>query len=42
MKRKGDTHETLYLFIKIDVVPPKMVMGGSKEQSLGLFRKKCQ
>ena len=41
-KRKGDEHETLYLFFKRDGVPHKMVMDGSKEKTLGSFRKKCQ
>ena len=42
MKRKGDSHESLSLFFNRDGVPPKMVMYGSKEQTLGSFRKKCQ
>ena len=42
MKRKGDAHETLYLFFKRDGVPLKIVMNGSKKQTLGFFRKKCQ
>ena len=42
MKRKGDAYETLSLFFKRDVVPPKTVMDASKEQTLGSFRKKCQ
>ena len=42
MKRKGDAHDTLHLFFKIDGVPPKMIMDRSKEQTLGSFRKKCQ
>ena len=42
MKRKGDAHESLYLFFKRDGVPHKMVMGVSKEKTLGSFRKKCQ
>ena len=42
MKRKGDSHENLSLFFKIDGVPYKMVMDGSKEQTLGYFIKKYQ
>ena len=42
MKKKGGAHETFYLLLKRDGVPPNMVMDGSKEQSIGLFRKKCQ
>ena len=42
MNRKGDAHETLYLFFKIYGVLPNIVMDGSKEQTLGLFRKKFQ
>ena len=41
-KRKGDAHETLSLLFKGDYVPPKMVMDGSKEQTLGSFRNKCK
>ena len=42
MNRKGDVHETLSLFFKRYDVSPKMVMNGSKEQTLASFRKKCQ
>ena len=42
MKRKGYAHETLSLSFKRDGVPHKMVMGVSKEKTLGSFRKKCQ
>ena len=42
MNSKGDAHETLYLLFKIYDLPPNMVMYVSKEQILGLFRKKCQ
>ena len=35
MKRKGDAHDTLYLFFKRHGVLPKMVMDESKEQTLG-------
>ena len=40
IKKKGYAHETLYLFFKIDGVPPKMVMDGLKEQTLGSFSEK--
>ena len=39
MKKKGDVHEKLSLFFKRDGVLPKMVMDGSKDQTLGSFRK---
>ena len=42
MKSKGDAHETLSLLFKRDGVPPKMVIDGLKEQTLGSFRKKVQ
>ena len=42
MKRKVDAHETLSLLFNRYGVPPKMVMDGSKEQTLGSFRKECQ
>ena len=42
MNSKGDAHETMSLFFNRYSVPPKMLMGGSKEQTLGSFRKKCQ
>ena len=42
MNRKGGPHETLYLFFERDYVTPKMVMGRSKEQTLGSFKIKFQ
>ena len=42
MKKKGDGNETLSLFFKRDGVPPKMVIDGLKEQTLGSFIKKGQ
>ena len=42
MKKKGDANKTLSLFFKRDCVPPKMVVDGSKEQTLGCFSKKFQ
>ena len=35
MKRKGDSHETLYLFFKRNGVTHKIMMYGSKEQTRG-------
>ena len=40
MAKKGDTHETLSLLFKPDVVPPKMIVDGAKEHILGKFHKK--
>ena len=42
MKRKGDAQETLSQLFKIDGVPPKMVMDGSKKQTLRSFMNNCQ
>ena len=42
MKSKGEAHDTVSLVFKRDGVPPKMIMDGSKEQSRGLFQKKCR
>jgi hypothetical protein len=42
MKLKSDAHDSLSLLFQRDGVPPKMIMDGSKEQTLGRFRKKCQ
>ena len=42
MKKKSDAHEALDLLFHRDGVPPKMIMDGSKEQTKGQFRKKCQ
>ena len=42
IKNKGYAHKTLYLLFKRYGVPPKMVMYGSKDQTLVLFRKKYQ
>jgi hypothetical protein len=40
MKRKGEAHETLSLLFHYDGVPPVMILDGSKEQTLGDFRRK--
>jgi len=42
MKRKGEAHETLSLLFHRDGVPPTMVTDGSKEQTLGDFRRKLR
>ncbi len=42
MKLKCDAHNLLLLLFQRDGVPPKMIMDGSKEQTLGRFKKKCQ
>jgi len=42
MKLKSDAHDLLSLLFQRDGVPPKMIMDGSKEQTLGRFKKKCQ
>ena len=42
MNRKGYEHETLSLFFKRDGVTPHMVMKGSKEKTIGSFKKNCQ
>ena len=42
MKLKSDAHDSLSLLFQRDGVPPKMIMDGSKEQTLGQFKKKCQ
>ncbi len=42
MKRKGEAHETLSLMFHRDGVPPTMVTDGSKEQTLGDFRRKLR
>ena len=39
---KSQAHEGLSLLFKRDGVPTDMVMDGSKEQTLGEFRKKCR
>ena len=42
MKLKSDAHDLLSLLFQRDGVPPKMIMDGSKEQTLGRFKKKYQ
>ena len=42
MKNKANVHETLSLIFRRDGVPPKMMIYGSKEQTLASFRNKYQ
>lgn len=42
MKNKGDSHETLSVFLKKEGVPPDLIVDGSKEQTLGVFKEKCK
>ena len=42
MKRKGEAHEALSVVFHRDGVPPTMVIDGSKEQTLGEFRRKLK
>ena len=39
MDKKGDAHETFSLLFQLDAVPPKMIVDGSKEQTLGDFKR---
>ena len=40
MAKKGDENEALSLFFQRGGVPPKMIVGGSKDQPLGDFNHK--
>ena len=40
MAKKGDAHEALSLLFQRDGVPPKIIVDGSKEQTLGNFKRK--
>jgi hypothetical protein len=42
MKKKNDAVHALDLLLHRDGAPEKMIMDGSKEQTLGKFRKTCQ
>ncbi len=42
MKLKSEASDALDLLFHRDGVPEKMIMDGSKEQTLGKFKKKCQ
>ena len=40
MTKKGGTHEACFLLFQRYVVPPKMIVYGSKEQTLRVFKRK--
>ena len=40
MAKKGDEHESLYLLFQRNGVPPKMIVDGFKEQTLGNNKRK--
>ena len=40
MDKKGDAHEALSMLFQRDGVPPKIVVDGSKEQTLGVYKSK--
>ena len=42
MKHKSDAHEGLSLLAQRDGVPPEIIVDGSKEQTMGEFRKKAK
>jgi hypothetical protein len=42
MKKKSNAHKLLSLVFQCDGVPPKIIMDGFKEQTMGRFYKKCQ
>ena len=42
MRKKSEAHDALSLLFSRDGVPAVMVVDGSKEQTLGKFRKKCR
>jgi hypothetical protein len=42
LKQKGEAHEVLPLMFKRDGVPPKMIVDGSKEQVVEVFRRKLK
>ena len=42
MKKKRDAHHGLSLMAARDGLPPHLIMDGSKEQTLGEFRKKAR
>ena len=42
MRKKSQAHETLSLMFQREGVPNVMIMDGSKEQTMGEFRHKCQ
>ena len=42
LTKKGDAHESLSLLFHRDGVPPTMILDGSKEQTLGVFKRKLR
>jgi len=42
MKDRKDAHETLSMMFKRDGVPPRLIVDGSKEQTLSQFKRKCR
>ena len=42
MKTKGQAHEVLSLLFAQEGIPNKMIMDGSKEQTMGEFRRKTR
>ena len=42
MRRKADAHDGLSLLAQRDGVPLRIIMDGSKEQTMGLFRRKAK
>ena len=40
MAKKGDAHEDLYMLFQRYGVPPKIIVDGSKDQTLGNFKRK--
>jgi hypothetical protein len=42
MRKKPEAHETLSILFAIDGIPHTMIMDGTKEQTMGEFRKKAR
>ena len=42
MRHKADTHDGLSLLAQRDGVPLRIIIDGSKEQTMGLFRRKAK
>ena len=41
-RKKSEAQKTLSILFQRDGVPPRKIMDGSKEQTLGKFKNKCQ
>ena len=41
MQKKSDAHKALFFLAQHEGVPPMIIMDGSKEQTLGNFKKKA-